>query len=236
MKRVLKKLECVCLYRLAHDIALDNVEHSLETSGENNFECNKENDTQFTWDFPVNSSNLFHSSNTSLESLNMKNAVKSKLGSRKVLLQDQIKKHKAETAEMMCSLRIEDFAKIGTDCVKLDLDSIVGRKIAKKPNSPRLPANRTRLALDDLEQMIVPMVQVRLVPFNSMVELTMTKTVAYLAFYGSRFWGPTKASVWPCKACSLAFLWSMWVPGGCLPSCFTRTAHMLAMPLNRNKV
>lgn len=164
------------LYRLAHDVVLDNVEQSLETSGENNFECNKENDTQFTWDFPVNSSNLFHSSNTSLESLNMKNAVKSKLGSRKVSLQDQIKKHKVENAEMMCSLRIEDFAKIGTDCVKLDLDSILGRNNVKKPNSPRLPASRTRLALNDLDQTIDPMVQVRLELFNSVVEMAMTKS------------------------------------------------------------
>lgn len=116
---------------------LDSVELNTETYDDNNFECNKENDLQFTWDFPVNSSNLFHSSNTSLESLNMKNAVRSKLGATKTPLHEQIKRHKADMMETMSSLRIEDFAKIGTDCVRLNLDSVISRKNLKKQQTAR---------------------------------------------------------------------------------------------------
>lgn len=115
-----------------HDV-FDNVEFDGEQyDDDDNFECNKENDAQFTWDFPINSSNLFHSSNISLESLNMKNTVKSKLGTKKVPLQEQIKKHNPDMVDTVCGLRIEDFAKVGTNCARLNLDSVVGRKNSKK--------------------------------------------------------------------------------------------------------
>lgn len=118
--------------RLVHDV-FDNVEFDAEQyDDDDNFECNKENDAQFTWDFPINSSNLFHSSNISLESLNMKNTVKSKLGSKKIPLQEQIRKHNADMVETVCGLRIEDFAKVGTNCARLNLDSVVSRKNSKK--------------------------------------------------------------------------------------------------------
>lgn len=121
---------------LVHDV-FDNVEFDAEQyDDDDNFECNKENDAQFTWDFPINSSNLFHSSNISLESLNMKNTVKSKLGTKKVPLQEQIKKqHNPDMVETVCGLRIEDFAKVGTNCARLNPDSVASRKNSKKQQS-----------------------------------------------------------------------------------------------------